>query len=49
MRTRNEGKNEFSAICEIDKTGIAKNGPKMGMVEHSKEQELESRKICQKF
>ena len=40
--------------CEIEKkivreeNGLEKNESKDGVVEHSKEQKLESRKICQK-
>ena len=52
---RNEEKGEFSAACGIEKkiaregNEIQKNESEDGVVEHSKVQELESRKICQKF
>ena len=54
---RNEEKGEFSAACGIEKkivreeneTEKNENESEDGVVEHSKVQELESRKICQKF
>ena len=52
---RNEEKGEFLAACEIEKkivreeNEIQKNESEDGVVEHSKVQALESRKICQKF
>ena len=52
---RNEEKGEFSAACGIEKkivreeNEIEKNESEDGVVEHSKVQALESRKICQKF
>ena len=55
MEDRNEEKGEFSAACGIEKkiaredNEIQKNESEDGVVEHSKVQELESRKICQKF
>ena len=50
-------KSEVLPVCEIEKkimreeNGLEKeeNESEDGVVEHSKEQELESRKICQKF
>ena len=51
---RNERKGEFSVTCEIEKrkvkaeNGLEKNDSK-STVKRSKEQEPESRKICQKF
>ena len=50
-------KGEFSAACEIEKTVREENGfekiaaknKSNGVVEHFKEQEFESRKICLKF
>ena len=52
---RNEEKGEFSAACGIEKkivreeNEIEKNESEDGVVEHSKVQALESRKICQKL
>ena len=54
---RNEEKGEFSAACGIEKKTVREeneiekneNESEDGMVEHSKVQALESRKICQKF
>ena len=54
---RNVEKGEFSVACEIEKktvreeNEIEKNEKESedGVVEHSKVQELESRRICQKF
>ena len=54
---RNEEKGEFSAACGIEKKIVREeneiekneNESEDGVVEHSKVQELESRKICQKF
>ena len=52
---RNEEKGEFSAACGIEKkivreeNEIEKIESEDGVVEHSKVQALESRKICQKF
>ena len=54
---RNEEKGEFSAACGIEKKIVREeneiekneNESEDGVVEHSKVQALESRKICQKF
>ena len=52
---KNEEKGEFLAACGIEKkiareeNQIEKNESEDGVVEHSKVQALESRKICQKF
>ena len=54
---RNEEKGEFSAACGIEKTKVREeneiqkneNESEDDVVEHSKVQALESRKICQKF
>ena len=52
---RNEEKGEFSAACGIEKKLVREeseeneNESEDGVVEHSKVQALESRKICQKF
>ena len=56
-RIRNEEKGEFSAACGIEKKIVREeneiekneNESEDGVVEHSKVQALESRKICQKF
>ena len=50
----NEERGEFSAACEIEMQLVrAENGLENenedSVVEHSKEQELESRKICHIF
>ena len=54
---RHEEKGEFSAACGIEKKIVREeneiekneNESEDGVVEHSKVQALESRKICQKF
>ena len=53
---KNEDKGEFSAACGIEKKILREENEIERMrakmvwyVEHSKVQELESRKICQKF
>ena len=52
---RNEENGEFSAACEIvrktvrEENELEENESEDGVGEHSREQELESKRICQKF